>query len=220
MGAALDSGPVPILVESIRSGPPFGSNCYLVRAQAWAPEAVAVDPGGGAAEVREALASAGARLAGILVTHADIDHVAAVAELAAASGAEVWAPAGESAALASGTTRGGYEVAAHVPEHPVADGDRIELAGLVFSVVGVPGHSADHVAFAVEGSVFSGDLLFAGSIGRTDLEGGDLGLLLDSVARLLERLGPETTVYPGHGRPTTLAQELATNAFLAPLRGA
>jgi hydroxyacylglutathione hydrolase len=217
-GAALDSGAVAIVVDCIRSGPPFGSNCYLVRAR---PEAaaVAIDPGGSAGEVLAALAAAGAALAGILVTHTDVDHVAAVAELAAATGVEVWAPVGEAAALAGGATRGGYEVAPHPPEHPVTDGDQLELAELAFTVVGVPGHSYGHVAFEAEGSIFSGDLLFAGSIGRTDLEGGDLGLLLASVARLIERFGPDETVYPGHGRPTTLGGELATNPFLGSLRG-
>jgi glyoxylase-like metal-dependent hydrolase (beta-lactamase superfamily II) len=210
---------VPILVDCIRSGPPFGSNCYLVRPATGAAEAVGIDPGGEAAELLEALAAAQAQLAGILVTHADVDHVAAVAELASATGAEVWAPEGEAAALGAGVTRGGFEVRAHTPEHTLSDGQRLELAGLEVAVVSIPGHSSDHVAFAIEGSLFSGDLLFAGSVGRSDLEGGDESLLLASVARLLDRFGPDAAVYPGHGQPTTLGRELATNPFLAALRG-
>ena len=111
-------------------------------------------------------------------------------------------------------------MAPHEPEHPVAEGDRVAAAGLTFEVTAVPGHSSDHVAFAVDGRVFSGDLLFAGSVGRTDLAGGDWGLLLDSIARLLERYGPDAVVYPGHGEPTTLGRELERNPFLGELRAA
>ena len=100
------------------------------------------------------------------------------------------------------------------------DGEVVELAGIGFEVVGVPGHSSDHLAFCAQGSVFSGDLLFAGSVGRTDLPGGDFETLLESVARLLARCGPDATVYPGHGEPTTLGREVATNPFLGSLRGA
>jgi glyoxylase-like metal-dependent hydrolase (beta-lactamase superfamily II) len=211
---------MPIDVERILAGPPYGSNCYIVRPVGGEGQAAVIDPGGDAGTVLAALAAAGARLAGILVTHSDVDHVAAVAELAAATGAEVWVPAGEAEALRSGTTRGQLRVSPHEPEHTLLDGDLADVAGIAFRVVGVPGHSVDHLAFYAEGSLFSGDVLFAGSIGRTDLPGGDLDTLLRSIAGLLERFGPETTVYPGHGEPTTLGRELETNPFLGPLRAA
>jgi glyoxylase-like metal-dependent hydrolase (beta-lactamase superfamily II) len=120
--------------------------------------------------------------------------------------------------LASGRTRGDFTVAPHAPEHGVADGDRLALAGLEFEVVGVPGHSIDHVAFAADSSLFAGDLLFAGSVGRTDLSGGDSVALLGSIRKLFNRLGPETVVYPGHGEPTTLGAEQASNPYLGSLR--
>ena len=211
---------MPIVVQPILSGPPYRSNCYIVRPHGEADQAAVIDPGGEAATLLAALASAGTRVAGILVTHTDIDHVAAVAELAAGTHADVWVPAGEADALRSGTTRGQLRVSPHDPEHTLADGDLLDVAGIAFQVVGVPGHSVDHLAFYADGKLFSGDLLFAGSIGRTDLPGGDLEALLASIARLLERFGRDAIVYPGHGAPTTLGQELATNPFLGTLRAA
>ena len=94
----------------------------------------------------------------------------------------------------------------------------ITVAGIAFEVVDVPGHSSGHVAFHHDGELFSGDLLFAGSVGRVDLEGGDWETLLASVRALLDRFPPETVVYPGHGQPTTLGRELQTNPFLHELR--
>jgi glyoxylase-like metal-dependent hydrolase (beta-lactamase superfamily II) len=97
-------------------------------------------------------------------------------------------------------------------------GERLELAGVTFDVLSVPGHSPGHLAFATDGAVFAGDVLFAGSVGRTDLPGGDWPALLDSIRLLVDSLPPETEVHPGHGPSTTLARELATNPFLAELR--
>ena len=211
---------MPVAVERIILNPQYASNCYLIRAGVDARAAVVVDPGGAPAPLLRELERLDVSLPAILVTHTDVDHVAGVAELAAGAGAEVWAPAGELEALRSGETRGGYQVAPHEPEHVVAGGDRVAAAGLTFEVTAVPGHSSDHVAFAVDGCVFSGDLLFAGSVGRTDLAGGDWGLLLDSIARLLRRYGPDAVVYPGHGEPTTLGRELERNPFLGELRAA
>ncbi len=104
------------------------------------------------------------------------------------------------------------------PRTPSAGGDEVTVAGLTFDVIDVPGHSAGHVAFHTEGELFSGDLLFAGSVGRVDLPGGDWQTLLDSVRSLLDRFPPETVVRPGHGLATTLGRELETNPFLRELR--
>ncbi len=198
--------------------PEYRSNCYFVRASDEASDGAVIDPGGDPAPLLAELARSGNTVAGILVTHSDVDHIAGVAALAEATGAEVWAPAGEADALRTGQTRGSRRVSPHDPEHEARDGDLVRVAGLEFEVAGVPGHSVDHVAFCVDGSVFSGDLLFAGSVGRVDFPGGDWGELLASVRRLLERYGPDATVYPGHGDPTTLGGELETNPFLGELR--
>jgi len=196
----------------------YQSNCYVVRAERAARDAVVIDPGGDPTSLRLELARMGARTAAILVTHTDVDHVAGVAELAGGTGAEVWAPAGEVDALRAGQTRGGAYVSAHEPEHLVSGGETIAAAGLSFEVVDVPGHSPGHVAFVTEGAIFSGDLLFAGSVGRVDLAGGDWEALLESVRLLVDRYGRDAVVYPGHGPQTTLGRELDTNPFLAELR--
>ena len=196
----------------------FQSNCYVVRANETATEAAVIDPGGDPSALLTELARAGVTVAGILVTHTDIDHIEGVAALAQATGAPVWAPAGEIEALSTGQTRTGRPFPAHEPEHSVSGGDEIAVAGITFAVVDVAGHSAGHVAFASGDEIFSGDLLFAGSVGRVDLPGGDWGTLLDSVRRLVDQFGREAVVYPGHGGTTTLGRELDTNPFLGELR--
>ena len=208
---------MPLAVDSFVMGP-FQSNCYVVRSERGAAEAAVIDPGDDPTPLRLELARMGTRIAGILVTHADVDHIGGVAALADGTGAEVWAPAGEVEALRSGTTRGGMHVAPHEPAHTVGGGDTVDVAGIAFEVLDVPGHSAGHVAFAAEGELFSGDLLFAGSVGRVDLQGGDWETLLASVQSLLDRFPPETVIHPGHGPATTLGRELQTNPFLRELR--
>jgi hydroxyacylglutathione hydrolase len=210
---------MPIVVDTYVLGQ-YRSNCYVVRGERGAAEAVVIDPGDDPTPLRLELAGMGARTAGILVTHTDVDHIAGVAELAEGTGAEVWAPAREVEALRKGETRGGLRVGAHDPAHTVSGGDEIAVGGVRFEVVDVPGHSAGHVAFLTDGMLFSGDLLFAGSVGRVDLEGGDWDTLLESVSMLLDLLPPETVLYPGHGPGTTLERELETNPFLRELRAA
>jgi hydroxyacylglutathione hydrolase len=197
------------------------SNCYVVRADRASTEAVVVDPGGAAAELRLELARAGARCAAILVTHADVDHVSGVADLAEGTGAPVYAP--DPALMPEVRAQGGglfppprpYAVAT-----TVADGSTFDAAGISFETVAVPGHSPDHVAFHADGALFSGDLVMQGSVGRVDFPGGNWETLLDSVRKLLDRFPPDTVVYPGHGAPTTLGDERDRNPFLAELRAA
>ena len=208
---------MPLVVDSFVMGP-YGSNCYVVRTERGAQDAVVIDPGDDPTPLRLELARMGAKTAGILVTHTDIDHIGGVAALAEGTGAEVWAPAGEAEALRAGETRGGMRVAPHDPAHTVSGGDEIHVGGIAFEVLDVPGHSAGHVAFHHAGELFAGDLLFAGSIGRYDLPGGDWDQLLASIRALIERFPPETVVYPGHGPSTTLGRELETNPFLRELR--
>jgi glyoxylase-like metal-dependent hydrolase (beta-lactamase superfamily II) len=196
----------------------FQSNCYVVRAERGAPEAVVIDPGDDPTELRLELAGMGTRAAGILVTHTDVDHIGGVAALADGTGAEVWAPAGELEALRTGSPRGGFPVAPHDPAYAVSGGDEVTVAGITFEVVDVPGHSPAHIAFLSGGLLFSGDVLFAGSVGRHDLPGGDWETLLASIRSLTERFPLDTVVYPGHGPATTLGRELQSNPFLHELR--
>jgi glyoxylase-like metal-dependent hydrolase (beta-lactamase superfamily II) len=208
---------MPLAVDSYVMGP-ARSNCYVVRTERGAAAAAILDPGDDPTDLRLELARMGTTVGGILVTHTDFDHIGGVAALADGTGAEVWAPAGEAEALRSGTARGGIPVAAHDPAHTVSGGDEITVAGIAFEVVDIPGHTHGHIAFHHEGELFVGDLLFAGSVGRVDVPGGDWETLLDSLRSLFDRFPAETIVYPGHGPATTLGRELQSNPFLGELR--
>ena len=208
---------MPLAVDTFEMGS-FRSNCYVIRSERGAAEAAIVDPGDDPTPLRLELARMGARAAGILVTHTDVDHIGGVAALAEGTGADVWVPEAEAETLRQGAPRGGFPVGAHEPEHTVAGGDEVTVAGITFEVVDVPGHTHGHVAFFAEGELFAGDVLFAGSVGRTDLPGGDWETLVASIRALMERFPPETVVRPGHGPATTLGRELQTNPFLRELR--
>ena len=107
---------------------------------------------------------------------------------------------------------------AYAPDVLLEGGETVELAGIAFGVLAVPGHSPAHLAYHADGCLFSGDVLFAGSVGRTDLPGADWETLLASIRILVDTLPADTVVYPGHGPITTLGDELARNPFLADLR--
>ena len=199
---------------------PLSTNCYVVRRDDASPEAVVVDPSGSASEIRLALASLGSRCVAILVTHCHFDHVLGLADLAEGTGAAVHAPAVERAVFENpeSFTPAGIVVRPCTPDVLLEGGEQLDLAGVRFDVLSAPGHSPGHLAYATDGNAFSGDVLFAGSVGRTDLPGGDWPTLVDSIRSLAATLPPDTTVHPGHGPSTTLGAELATNPFLAELR--
>jgi glyoxylase-like metal-dependent hydrolase (beta-lactamase superfamily II) len=201
---------------------PFAENCYVVR-PAGRDEAVVVDPGwpGAWTEVQSVLGVT--RCAAILITHGDIDHVGGVAEVARATGAPVHIAAEESDRLEriNDFVPAGLEAVALDPYEPdvrLQGDEQLDLAGIRFETLFVPGHTEAHLAYAADGCLFSGDVLFAGSVGRVDRPNGDWETLLASIRQLSERFPPDTVVYPGHGPQTTLGRELETNPFLAELR--
>ena len=201
---------------------PVQENTFLLRRDG-ADRAVMIDPGDEPDVLLGAVDKLDVTVEAILLTHTHFDHIGAVAPVARATGAPVYCPKLEVPVLA--------DIMAYVPwagfgpfesydaDETVEGGERLELAGFDIDVLFTPGHSPGHVTYAFEDeqALLSGDVLFQGSIGRTDLPGGDHATLLRSIAALLERYPDETTVYPGHMGITTLGRERATNPFLAEL---
>lgn len=198
----------------------IGTNCYLVRAEPAATAAVVVDPGADAAEIRLSLARSGATCAAILLTHSHYDHIGALADLAEGTGAPVWLPEGELDVFRRPNDFfPGVPTRAYTGEATLLKGgETVEAAGISFQVRHVPGHSPGHLSYYADHCLFSGDVLFAGSVGRTDIPFGDWDVLLESIRSLADAYPPETVVYSGHGPATVLGDELARNPFLAELR--
>jgi glyoxylase-like metal-dependent hydrolase (beta-lactamase superfamily II) len=200
----------------------IAENCFLFRREG-SDRVLIVDPGEEADRILAALEATGAKAEAILLTHCHFDHIGAVSPVAAATGAPVYCPEIEIPILA--------DIMAYVPwegfgpyesyeaDETLAGGETLELAGLEIDVVFTPGHSPGHVTYSVRGedAIFSGDVLFQGSVGRVDLPFGDGPTLMMSIRKLLDSHSDETTVYPGHMGITTLGAERATNPFLAEL---
>jgi hydroxyacylglutathione hydrolase len=210
---------MPLRVDQLSLGP-MGTNCYVVRVDATADEAVVVDPSGDATELRLTLARLGTRCTGILVTHGHWDHLFGVADLAEGTEAPVYMAEAERTLLESpgDFTPPGVALRPYTPDVLLSGGETVDLAGIEFEVLSVPGHSPAHLAYHADGCLFSGDVLFAGSVGRTDFPGSDWETLVASIGMLVDTLPADTVVYPGHGPITTLGAELAQNPFLAEVR--
>jgi len=199
---------------------PVAENTFLVRSEG-ADRALMVDPGDEPDRLLHAIDELGVGLDAILLTHTHFDHVGAVAPVARATGATVYCPKLEVPVLADimrfvpWPGIGPFE--SYDADETVEGGEHLSLAGLEIDVTFTPGHSPGHVTYAIEDGLFSGDVLFQGSVGRTDLPGGDWPTLARSIQSLLDAYPDETDVFPGHMGLTTLGRERAANPFLLEL---
>ena len=215
-----------MLIEGFPAGPPQ-TNCWVL-APGPGEQCVVVDPGIGAEEALDDLLEAH-RLhpVAVLLTHGHFDHTFSVLPVCSARGVPAWIHPADRPQLTDPVTWSGLPPGTPLfgrltwaePDdvRTLADGQALELAGLSFTVRHAPGHTAGSVAFEVGAGMLSGDLLFAGSIGRTDLPGGSTEAMSESLTRVVLPLPDETTVWPGHGPVTTVGRERAANPFLAGL---
>ena len=203
---------------------PVAENTFVFRGEG-SEKSLIVDPGDEADRILAVVDELGGEVEGILLTHTHFDHVGALAPVAKATGAPVWCPEIEAQVIA--------DINSYVPwpgfgpfedyeaDHLLKGGEVLELAGFEIDVIHTPGHSPGHVTYSIpaEMAIFSGDVLFQGSVGRVDLPGGDPTgrTLMESIRTLLDTLPDETAVHPGHMGQTTLGAERATNPFLAEL---
>jgi glyoxylase-like metal-dependent hydrolase (beta-lactamase superfamily II) len=198
----------------------FQQNCTLM----WCPQtmrAVVVDPGGDLPRIRRAIAEAEVTVEKIWLTHGHIDHAGAAAELRQELGVPIEGPHRAEEFLlghiaASGLKFGMFSARNVMPDRWLDDGDAVAIGALTFAVLHCPGHSPGSVAFfnAAERFAFVGDVLFSGSIGRSDLPGGDHAALLRSIKEKLIPLGDDVSFICGHGPASTIGRERASNPFL------
>lgn len=207
-------------VHTFESGG-FGQNGYVVREDD-ATFAVAIDPGAGATAMADFLADNGLFCEAILLTHAHLDHIEGVAELVGRTGAAIHMHADDHALyeqVQQQASAFGLEVDRQPPiDATLEHGQVLRFGGIEFEVRHVPGHSPGHVLFysADGGFALVGDVVFAGSIGRTDLPGGSMPTLMQSIRSQVLTLPDETILYPGHGPSTTVERERVGNPFLLP----
>lgn len=219
-----------MLIVSFPAGP-WQANCYVVAADG-ASQCVVVDPGVGAAgALREVVDARELRVAGVLLTHGHLDHIASAAEVADAAGVPVWIHAADrplltdpGPGLAPFVAELGIDLREPADLRLLAGGETVTVAGLAFEVVHAPGHRPGCVAYRLplgasdpdepSEAVFTGDVLFAGTIGRTDLPGGDPDAMTDTLRMLRATLPADALVLPGHDAATTMAAETAANPFL------
>lgn len=201
---------------------PLQVNCYIL-ADEKTKEAVVIDPGDDAGDILQVIKDKGLKVKYIVNTHAHFDHVGANKELKEATGAEILLHQADGGLLQS-TAHQARTFGMAAPASPKADryvnhGDVIAAGEIALTVLHTPGHSSGGISLLEQGIVFTGDALFAGSIGRTDLPGGDLMTLINAIKANLLTLPDETRVFPGHGPDSTIGAERRENPFLNEVSG-
>jgi len=204
-----------VVIESMMVGP-IMANCYIVGCDA-TREAVVIDPGGDGDRIVDAVNRLQLKLSYILNTHGHFDHVGANKEVSEATGAPILIHEKDAPMLGQLTSTARM-FGLHADNSPaadkmIADGDRVTFGDLSLEVIHTPGHTPGGVSFFGEGHLFVGDTLFAGSIGRTDLPGGNYDTLISSIQQKLFPLGDDVQVHPGHMGNTTIGQEKQFNPF-------
>lgn len=194
----------------------LATNCYLLWDQQG--NALLIDPGDNASALLQSLKAEGLTLRAILLTHVHFDHMLAIPELQKATGAPLWVPHADAAAINDPTVSlsswmQGPPPVFPTPERTFEEGDVLSVGDLSLTVLHTPGHTLGSSCFLAEDLLFSGDTLFAESVGRTDFPGGNFQVLMQSLQRLLA-LPPETTVLPGHEEPTTIGHEQQYNPYI------
>ena len=210
-----------MILQGFPAGP-VGANCYIFGDDA-THEVFVIDPGDEPDRILQSLRDLRARPVALVNTHGHFDHIQAVEAVRRATAAPFWIHEAEAEILAHGPARAKMLFGLDLPPSPVpdrwfVDGDRLQVGRLTLTVRHTPGHSPGGACLLGDGLVFTGDTLFAGSIGRADLPGADMTTLLASIARVLLPLPDETVCYPGHGPKTTIGEERRTNPFLTALR--
>ena len=193
------------------------ANCYIVYEQEGG-EAVVIDPGAEEERILRRIGEHGLRVRHVLLTHVHFDHMLASREVMEATGADLLVPAGDAQALNDNQLNARFLVGPDTPYPLTAsrllnEGDLVAVGGMRFHVLETPGHTAGGCCYICEDALFTGDTLFAGSVGRTDLPGGSAALLMKSLGKL-SALPGAYTVYPGHGEATTLEREKQSNPFM------
>jgi hydroxyacylglutathione hydrolase len=206
-----------MFLESLTIGM-LATNCYILAPEKRA-QALVIDPAGEIKNIVSRLHKAELECTAILCTHGHVDHMAGAGPLSDAVGAPVYIHESDAGALASPRTKliglaGGVMATRPRQVRYLADGDRVEVEGLMLEVLHTPGHTPGGLSFFTPGYLFCGDLIFQGSIGRTDLKGGSLQALLRAVREKIWALPDETLIMPGHGPQTTLGEEKKHNPFL------
>ncbi len=199
---------------------PFQQNCTLLWCEA-TKRAVVIDPGGDLPDIERAIAQAGVAVDKIWLTHGHVDHVGGAADLKAKLNVPIEGPHRDDLfllqhAAESGRAFGMWDAADVTPDRWLDEGDQVRLGELTFDVLHCPGHSPGSVVYfnSVQRLAIVGDVLFAGSVGRTDLPGGDQRQLLKSIRDKLLPLADDVTIISGHGPTSTIGRERATNPFL------
>lgn len=192
-------------------------NCYIL-ADEETKEAIVIDPGDDADDILSIIRDKGLTVKYIINTHAHFDHVGANAQLKKATGAEILLHEADAALLSSSSGEAGMFGMKAAPSPPadryIRDGDIITAGEVSLTVLHTPGHSSGGISLIEDGMVFTGDALFAGSIGRTDRPGGDLMTLITSIKTKLLDMPDDTRVFPGHGPDSTIGEEKRENPFL------